>query len=236
MNLYASIRQRKSCRKYDMQPLPQSTLDEIDVAIRSFDRLYPDVPVRHRFVTKVKGAFHVEAPHYLIISGEGMDGEQESCGFLYEQLCLWLDAQGLGCVWLGASKAADGNGGKGDIITIAFGAVTEPVHRGPDGFKRRPIGDITNAPEDIRMQAVHLAPSGMNTQPWYFQSQGDTVQVYRQKLKPPISLMYRHTAVDMGIALCHYMLACREMDKPFRFTRDKGLPEKAGYESFGVIR
>lgn len=235
MNLYHSIPQRKSCRKYDMQPLTQETLNEIESAIKRFALLFPDSPVEWRFTNQVKGLYHVEAPHYLIISGQGKPGEKENIGFLFEQLALWFDAMEIGCVWLGESKDANAANLKADIIAIAFGYAAEPVHRTKEQFKRKPINQITNIPDDICIQAAHLAPSGMNTQPWYFEQQDSRIMVYKQKLKLPISLIYKHADIDMGIALCHYALACKEIGKPFHFSLAASLPGKAGYLPFGII-
>lgn len=218
-----------------MSPLKREELDEIEAAIAGFEPLYPDVPVEHRFTGKVKGRFGVQAPHYLIMGGQGVAGEMENIGFIYEQLALWMDAKELGCVWLGSSKAADGSK-PGDVLAMAFGRCTEPVHREPGEMKRKPIGDVTNAPDDPCIQAVHMAPSGMNTQPWYIEKQGDEALVYRQKLKAPISMLYKLSDVDMGIGLCHYMLACREAGKAFGFDRQAKLPDKGGYAGFGIIR
>lgn len=234
MDLYQSITQRKSCRKYDMKPLDQGLISEIENAVKGFSLLYPSVPLEYRFTKKVKGRFHVEAPHYLIISGQGKAGEMENTGFLFEQLVLWFDAMGLGCVWLGASKDAEADNDK-DIIVIGFGNVVEPVHRTRDQFKRKPIGQVTNAVDDVCIQAAHIAPSGMNLQPWYFERQANKTLVYKQKLKPPMSLLYKHSDIDMGIALCHYALACEENGKTFSFHRERALPDKSGYVPFGII-
>lgn len=235
MDLYASIAQRKSCRKYDMEPLSREVMDEIERAIEGFDHLYPTVELEHRFTKKVKGRFRVEAPHYLVASGNGAPGEQEAAGFLFEQLALWFDAMDIGCVWLGSSKDTETSDTNQDIIVLAFGNCPESVHRTIDQFKRQPIEDMTNAPDDACIQAAHLAPSGMNTQPWYFEKQGDRVLVYEKKLKPPISLAYKLSDIDMGIGLCHYALACKKAGGDFAFARDAGIPSKAGYLPFGVI-
>lgn len=235
MNLYASIAQRKTCRNYDLQPLKREIMEKIESAIISFEPLFPDVPLKWRFTNKVKGRFHVEAPHYVIISGQGKPGEKENAGFLFEQLVLWFDAMEIGCVWLGESKDAETASSNGDIIAIGFGCAKAPVHRTREQFKRKPIDKITNAPDDVCMQAVHLAPSGMNMQPWYFEQQSDKVLVYKQKLKLPISLLYKHTDIDMGIALCHYALACKEIGKQFHFSHKTALHGKPGYFPFGII-
>lgn len=234
MNLYNSIFQRKSCRKYNMEPLSTQMLKEIENAINAFIPLYPNLAISWRFSNKVKGSFHVDAPHYIIISGHGKPGESESVGFLFEQLVLMLDSKNIGCVWLGASKDVL-NPTDNDIIAIGFGNTSEQVHRNENEFKRKPIEKITNNINDICMKTVHLAPSGLNTQPWYFQFNNDKVLVYKQILKPPISLIYKHSDIDMGIALCHYALTCQSIGKIFNFERTTNLPKKRGYVSFGII-
>ncbi len=235
MDLYRSISQRKSCRKYNMQPLDQAVFDQIESALQSFEQLYSDTPLKHRFTKKVKGRFKVEAPHYLIVTGQGKPGEMENTGFLFQQLMLWFDAHEIGSVWLGASKDTEVDETGQDIIALAFGLSTEPIHRALDQFKREPIEAITNAPDDVCIQAAHLAPSGMNTQPWYFEKHEEKVLVYKKKLKPPISLAYKLSDIDMGIGLCHYALACKEAGKTFLFSRQKELPAKSGFVPFGII-
>lgn len=234
MSLYTAIPQRRSCRKYDMQPLPTATMDEIQAAIASFTPLTPNCPLGWRITNQAKGLYHVPAPHYLIISGQGAAHEKEHAGFLFQQLALWLDDHDLGCVWLGEAKDAI-SPQPNDIIAMAFGKTTDNVHRTRDQFKRKPIAEITNAPDDTCMQAVHIAPSGMNTQPWYFSQQGAQMLVYRQKLKPPISLVYKCTEIDMGIALCHFAVACQELGKPFQFTFSTELPAQKGCIPLGII-
>lgn len=238
MKLYDAIFTRRSCRNFAAEPLPQNFLAEMEGAIASFAPLYSDVPLAHRFASGTKGRFQVSAPHYLVISGWGKQGERENAGFLYEQLALWLDAQGIGCVWLGGSKDTSPNpdaNGK-DLIIIALGREQGEVHRTLDEFKRKPIAEITNAPDNTCIKAAHLAPSGMNLQPWFFEESGGEVLVYEENLKAPIALVYKNAALDMGIALCHYALACEESGKAFSFTRGGDAPQKKGYKFFGVLR
>lgn len=234
MDLFDSINRRKSCRNYTGQPFDKEQLEEIREAISGFKPLYPDVRLEYRFAAKTKGIFKVQAPHYLIVSGQGKAGEAENAGFLFQQLILWFDAHDIGSVWLGKTKDIEATNDN-DIIVIAFGQANESVHRSESEFKRKAINEITNAPENPCIQAVHLAPSGMNLQPWYLEKSGDKVLLYKQSLKPPLSLVYKKTEVDMGIALCHYALACKRFDKPFVFNRKDEDAGKKGYRLFGEL-
>lgn len=235
MSLFDSISKRKSCRKYTAKPLSGERLEEIKMALNTFKPLYPGTSLNYRFTTKTKGMFHVKAPHYLIISGQDRVGEQENAGFIGQQLMLWLNSHELGGVWLGASKDATKSYNSSDIIVLAFGKPDGSPHRTMSEFKRKPVSDITNIPNNECMKAVHLAPSGMNIQPWYFEKINGKLLVYCQRLKPPMSLAYKLTRVDMGIALCHYAVACRHFGKPFRFHAGGKGEAKRGYEYFGYV-
>ncbi len=235
MDLYGSIIQRKSCRKYISVPLDEELLDEIKSVLISFQPLYPDIPFSYRFVTHTKGMFHVKAPHYIVISGQGEDGEGANAGFIGQQFMLWLNSRDLGGVWLGGSKDATDTQSDTDIIVIAFGKPEDSPNRSISEFKRKDISDISNAPQDECIKAVHLAPSGLNLQPWYFYKTIDKVLVYRQILKLPTSLFYKLTEVDIGIALCHFAVACRHFNKPFSFVKDGQAKELKDYEYYGYI-
>jgi nitroreductase len=235
MDLYNSISRRKACRKYIEEPLDEEQLEEIKTALNTFKPLHPDVPLNYRFASKTKGIFHVKAPHYLIISGQGKEGEEENAGFIGQQLMLWLDSYGLGGVWLGASKDATRERSSSDIIVLAFGKPEGSPHRTISEFKRKNISDITNIPDDECIKAVHLAPSGINIQPWYLKKTGSKLLIYRQLLKPPMSLAYKLTRVDIGIALCHYAVACRHFGKPFNFHLGGKEEAKKGYGYYGYV-
>lgn len=235
MNLYASISKRKSCRNYRQEQLDTNKLEEIKKALSSFDLLFPDAPIEYRFTDETKGLFNVKAPHYLVFSGQGKEGELENAGFIGQRLMLWLNAHDLGGVWLGGSKDAGKLRNRSDIIVLAFGIPEGSPHRDISEFKRKPIAEITNASYDEYIKAIHLAPSGMNIQPWYLEENGNKLVFYRQILKGPISLAYKLTGVDMGIALCHYAVACEYYGKPFHFSTSNNGQEKKGYEFFGEV-
>ena len=235
MDLFHAIYQRKACREYLDEPFSQEELAEVEAVIKGFDALFPKVTLDYRFIKKTKGMFHVEAPQYLVISGSGKEGEQENAGFIGEQFILWLNTRGFGATWLGASKDADKNQKHKDIIVIAFGKVKGSPNRKLSEFKRKDISEITNVPEDKGVQAMHLAPSGMNLQPWYFEKKADKILIYRQIIKPPMSFVYKLTKVDIGIALCHYALAARHYGVDFTFQLGGSAEKIKGYNYYGYV-
>lgn len=235
MNLYNAISKRKATRQYLDTPLDSKVLDGMIEKLKSFELLYLDSPLEFRVVNHTKGFFNVEAPHYLIISGKGSIHEKENAGFVGQRFVLWLHTIGIGSVWLGASKDKGKARSKNDIIVIAFGNAKVSIERELSEFKRKKIETITNIPEDDCIKAVHLAPSGMNQQPWYFEKRENKVIVYEQKLKAPLNLVYKSTLVDIGIALCHYKIVCEQLKKPFVFQFLSAKTDKKGFKLIGEI-
>ena len=236
MDLFDAISKRKSCRAYADRPLDDEQLQKICDAIKGFTPLYPEQSLKWRFVKSLKGPFLVKAPHYLVVSGKGEKGEAENAGFIYQQLMLWFSTRGIGNLWQGGPKDVKRKKTSGkDIIAIAFGRPKEAVYRDISEFKRKPITEITNDPDDPRIQAAHLAPSGLNLQPWYFEKTDNQVLLYRENPKLGVGFVYKLTDLDMGIALCHYALACQRLGQPFVFKRRTEKGNKKGYELFGEL-
>ena len=148
---------------------------------------------------------------------------------------LWLNRRGFGSVWLGASRDVSTSKKRSDIIIIALGKPETSPYRELSEFRRKDISEITNAVNDECIQSMHLAPSGLNLQPWYFEKTSDKLLIYRQVLKPPVSLAYKLTQVDIGIALCHCMIACQHFNKPFNFYAGGKVETKKGYKYFGYV-
>jgi nitroreductase len=201
--------------------------------IAGFDRLYPDVPINYRFTEKIAAPSAPDAPIYTILSGFAAAREYEAAGFYFQQFDLWLSANGLGGIWLGLSRD-NFQERPTDIITYAWGETIGSALRNPDEFNRKPIDQITNAPDDPCIQAAHLAPSGRNLQPWFFAKTESVVMVYRQAIDE-VALGYRLADLDMGIALCHFAVAAAHFGQPFSFVRSLDLPAREGFLPFGVI-
>ncbi|MDR3309846.1 MAG: hypothetical protein LBS90_00660 [Oscillospiraceae bacterium] len=224
MDLYSPIFTRASTRKFDAKPLPADTLKDLEAYIASVKPLVPDVKLTHKIVggSEVKGMALPKAPHFLLISGGPSAAGKEhplrntAAGFLYQHAELWLYANGCATRWLGGAKgkAADPN----HIIGIAFGKPSEPAARKPEDFKRKPLNEIAKG-ADSRLEAVRLAPSGMNGQPWYFIVDAGKIHVYyKASLGGLAGKLYNLTSLDVGIALCHLDVASEHEGKPFNFA------------------
>ena len=74
--------------------------------------------------------------------------------------------------------------------------------------KRKELSEIWNGDSYLDIgNIVRFAPSACNTQPWYVESSGDTLKVYRYRKEGkrgimPKDMVIYYNQIDMGIFLC----------------------------------
>lgn len=221
MDLYPFITRRKSIRKYRQEPLPGNRLQEILAYAKNLRALDEKIPYAILPATgaEISGMMAVKAPHYLVIYSDSTPEATANAGFLLAQMDLYLSAQGLGSCFLGMAKPREKtHAGLSGILTLAFGTPEEALHRKSiDEFSRKPLGEICRG-QDSRMEAVRLAPSAVNGQPWYFICNKGSIDVYRKKLGLIKAKIFGSLqAFDMGIALCYLWLASEAEGRPFSY-------------------
>jgi nitroreductase len=223
------IRKRKSIRKYEIDPLDYATLEKIQAQIEKVKPLYPDIRHSIEITNKTKGLLGAKAPHYLILGSEEKEGYLENIGFIGQQMDLFFSESGIGSCWLGSSKPEEKEGSSLPfVICMSFGKPAEPLHRSLSEFKRKPLNEISEG-IDPRLEAARLAPSGINTQSWFFIADNGKIHCYRKKAL--LGFMNRMACIDMGIALCHIA----EESEEFSFLKESGAPERKGYVYMGTV-
>ena len=240
--LYEAIFHRKSVRKYDMAPLSAAVLSDLQKFAGNVKPL--DEKIRYTFAylgsDDVKSLLAIKAPHYILLYSEKKGNYLMNAGFVMQQINLYLAANDLGSCWLGMAKPPK-NQPQGDlefIIMMAFGRAAEPSGRADASeFKRNSLSSISDmlpGMSDI-LEPVRLAPSGVNTQPWYFSGNTDEITVSRRKLNLIKEPLYgKMNQVDIGIALCHLWLSLDHQNKNavFSFANSEA---PVGYEFMAKV-
>ena len=228
MTLHEMIYRRKSCRSFTGKPVGPEMIEQI----LSFEPkpLYPEIKVRMDIVSrdKVKCICPWTTPQVITIYSEEVEGYLENIGFLFQQMDLYLQTLGLGVCWLGLGKmnhkTSDNVEGMKFVIMLAFGYPKgDQLRHDLKGFKRKPMEKISDKP-DPRLEAARLAPSAVNSQPWYFTHEDDIIYVYCNK---------KGSKLDAGIALAHLYVANEET---FRFFKTENTTEIPGYTYIGSCR
>jgi nitroreductase len=171
------------------------------------------------------------ARDYLALLYEEGPLAGEGAAFLFEQVVLYCTGLGLGTCWLGGSfsrkdfgrqvqpeageklKIVSPVGYAGDrkrfMETYIIGAEKKHRTRKPFGanfFHRSFATPLTEALAGVYalpLEMVRFAPSANNKQSWRVMLDGERVHFYR-------TFSYGFSAVDQGIALCHFGETCRE--------------------------
>ena len=231
MELRDMIERRMSVRSYTNEPVDAVTLREIEEFIAGARPLEPDIRVAWEIVpaSRVRCILPWKAPQLVAIYTEEKVGALENAGFLFQQLDLYLQSRGLGACWLGMGKPDQRLAAKDGLpfcMLLAFGYPKgEALRESAGEFKRKPLSEIADE-ADKRLEPARLAPSSVNSQPWYFTHADGMIHAWRAA---PSGLMRkameRMNRIDMGIALAH-LCVCNE---GFRYERVECPPELKGY-------
>ena len=235
--LYDYIFRRKSTRVFSPDVLTTEELEEIEGFLKRARHLFPEYHFRYRIVQDVRKRLPIKAPYYLLIYGEESQSSLMNIGFIFQQMDLFFSSMGIGSCWLGTVKPGTEKDESPDYrIAIGFGKTPYPPYRDPEGFIRKPVDEISNAWEE-RIEAARLAPSAVNSQPWFFESVQGELRVYHKKLSPLEKLVSgRWLWVNMGIALAHIYIASEYQGREFLFVQDREKPTLKGLEYIGTIQ
>jgi hypothetical protein len=109
------------------------------------------------------------------------------------------------------------------VIMLAFGHPRgDQLRHDLKGFKRKSMEQIADKP-DTRLEPARLAPSAVNSQPWYFTHEGDTIHIHCSK---------KGSRLDAGIALAHLYVANEDC---FRFFQAENVAEVPGCSYIGSL-
>ncbi len=230
------VRERKSVRSYSGVPLDRGHIDGIKEYVSGLPQPLGG-RARVETVSRDIGSAAVKLGTYGMISGASdflvliyEDGPMaaENAGYLFEQVILYCTGEGLGTCWLGGTFkksdfAANVEVADNEVLRIVSpvgypasgnGLRDRIIRAGVGSDRRKPFRELffdrvsgkpleRGGPYDTALEMVRLAPSANNSQPWRILIDEAAVHFcFLQKS--------RFTDIDMGIAMSHFELSCRE--------------------------
>jgi len=224
MNIYEAIMNRRSVRKYLMEPVDEEILDKIRKFMETLTPLnhdgrvefeiYEHLKTKERF----KGFFKAESPYYLLVYCEDTTGGYRNAGYLSEQIVLYMATKHLGSCYLGGTRigASEKNGLK-QALVIAFGHADGSLYREAEEARRMPMSVLCTYKdepgENLKriLKTARMAPSSMNSQPWRFIVYADRIYVFAKKeTLQKVKMFENMRNFNMGIVLSHIMLGAEE--------------------------
>lgn len=207
-DLYAMLTKRKSMRHFDENLyLEKEELEDICGKITNLVPLDPDIKVHIDVVTR-DDTDAKWGEYCLLLYSEEKPRWLENAGYLLEQMDLILAGMNVGTCWLGlATPNEKENDGLNYVIMLSFGKCRPEDFRDDiSRYRRMKASDIWRGDFDASaIEAVRVAPSACNSQPWRITTEGKKLTVFRDMdTKAPFvgdRIIY-FNAIDMGICLC----------------------------------
>ena len=237
MTIADMIPRRRSVRAYKADPIDAATLADLRAYMDNLVPLIPGARVEGRIIPTDHGNFlqKWKTPHFIAIFSDGSDDALLNVGFMYQQLDLYAQSLGLGTCWVGLGSLTEKEPvpeGLKLAVMMAIGLPDDVPERTPADFKRKPMTDISDRPDDC-LEALRLAPSATNSQPWYVVHDGGTLHLYREELGLIKQRTHgRMNKIDMGIGLCHLYVT---HPTTFRFRKEENPPRADGQIYIGSV-
>ena len=254
------IAKRKSVRTFEDRPLSTEDRHALADMLESKGNPFGvPVEFRFLDAEKhgLKSPALVGERYYVAAKVKRAENFEIAFGYEFERFCLEAAAAGLGTVMLAASLNREAfeqamQVGNDEVMPVAS-PVGYPAKKRSmrERAMRKAIGaddrlafgelffagsfDSPLLPDDAggllaALEAVQLAPSAANKQPWRLVVDGSKVHFYEQRTvkESPLGDVQK---VDMGIALVHFDLVARESGFVTRFEQDDpGIASPEGCE------
>ncbi|MCL2143768.1 MAG: hypothetical protein FWH44_05900 [Methanomassiliicoccaceae archaeon] len=211
-----SVIKRKSVRKYDMTPLQDETLNELNEFVGALEPPFAGkfgykIFSKKEYDVRSGGAFGISAPHYLMFFGDKNDDNVlRNIGYAGELAALKLADMGIGTCWLGGPKSKETLDSSEYVICICFGTPVGELRGSENEAERKKLDEIASNYNDEQkemLRYVRLAPSARNLQPWFFRCGSDRIHVFKVKtggLMSKLALFKVLQKIDIGIAISHF--------------------------------
>ena len=237
MNISTMIPRRRSVRAYRAERIDNAILADLLRYMEALVPLIPGAKVEGRIIPTDHGNFlqKWKTPHFIAIFSDGSDDGLLNVGFMYQQLDLYAQSLGLGTCWVGLGSLTDKESvpvGMKLAVMMAIGLPDDVPERTAADFKRKAMRELSDQPDD-RLEALRLAPSATNSQPWFVTHEGETLHIWREELGLIKQRTHgRMNKIDMGIGLCHLYAT---NPTTFRFWREENPPTLDGQIDVGSV-
>ena len=228
MDLASQIFIRTSCRKYLDDEIDMSQIHEFMSTVKP---LIPEINYSYKILTRDEVSLKTRwsAPDYLAIYSDKKENYGLNIGFIFQQLSLYMQSLNIGSCWVGMGSVKEKD--PEFVILMSFGKSND-LKRDISKFKRKSLSKISDI-EDEKLKVAQLAPSAVNSQPWYFKHTDEGYDVF--KVKHNIvkrKILGKWNDIDVGIALSHLYVSNKDT---FQFKL-KNKSDMKGYIYIGSLK
>lgn len=266
MSVFETIRQRRSVRTFEKKKIDNSVLEELKEYAKQIENPW-NIEVRYVFMDAEECGLSSPVlsgePMYIAALVDKTDHAEEAAGYAFEKLMLKAVSMGLGTVWIGGTmkrELFETACGKTDhermpcITPLGIPAkmsFKEKMMRKGVGADTRMKSEKLFFAEDMdhplkadsmdihdALEAVRLAPSAVNKQPWRIILKDGLYHFYEKHAKGYISdAVGDMQRIDMGIAVAHFDLVLNERGLQTELViSDPGIPVDEDMEYIASVK
>lgn len=240
MNMFDTINNKKSIRKFTKEIIDNDILDDILLFAKEQQSIFPDLNYEFHLIkntteNKLFTIFNINPTYYLIISATNSEQSFINAGYLMQNINLYLTSLGLGSCFIG-------NGLPKNIVlpdfqyeyitALAFGYTKEDLFRNKDKAIRltedKTVYYKTEVSKDIKeiVEAARFSPSYMNSQPWRFVVYQNKIHIFAKKASLIHYTYKQFRMLDIGVCLANLLIAAEEYWIPTSITEVDSLKSK----------
>ena len=242
MNMYEAIFVRKSVKKFIMEELEQTLLDQIVQFAKELPLIMDQAEVEYSIISNMDSEkvnsklLAVNAPYYFIVACDDEPSQWLNAGFLMEQITLYIASRGLGSSPLSHThiKIDQVQGiTKKPVLALAFGNTNDVMYRDSRKIHRLPEKEIvvykTEVSADVKLmiKAARLAPSYLNTQPWRLVVYDNRIHVFAKKSMLMVDFSYDKKFLDIGVMVANILLVAEELWIDVQVERMENISSKS---------
>ena len=241
MNTLSAIRSRRSVRTFDRNGLRPEDAEKLMDFARKAENPYDLPVTWELLDARENGLSSpviVGTDTYIAGKIQRVPHAEEAFGYTFETIVLFAESLGIGTTWIAgtmdrpaferAMKLEEGEvmpcvsplGYPAKKMSIRESMMRKGVKADSrldfeklffDGSFSTPLSAEKAGKLQDTLEAVRLAPSAVNKQPWRLVVCDGKVHFYEKRSKGYVSADgWDLQKVDMGIALCHFVLAAKE--------------------------
>lgn len=234
MDIMELIRTRKSVRTFDGKAVTENDIKKLTEYIKTITNPY-DIPVEFVLLDAKEHGLSspVIQGEQLYVAGKVPLTEHcaEALGYSFEKLVLYAWSLGIGTTWIGGTmkrEKFEQEAGVNDseimpcVSPLGYPAKKRSIKeigmrtaiRADKRIKNEVLFFENNFSTPLRnddvtiqnaLEAVRLAPSAVNKQPWRIVKCGNAYHFYEKKTLGSNGAAWDVQKVDLGIAICHFM-------------------------------
>lgn len=258
-NVEKCIRERRSVRTFEECPLTVQDREKLCAFMETVENPY-SLPVTFKLLEGMSSPVVVGAELYVGGKMKRASHMNEAFGYSFEKVVLFAQSLGVGTVWIGGTMDRGAfekaMGLEADEVMPCVSPLGYPAKKMSlrEGMMRKGIkadermdfedlffydnfeqpltkekaGDLV-----VPLEMVRLAPSAVNKQPWRLLIREDGVHFFLQRSKGFSGGDIEMQKIDLGIALCHFELAAKELGMQMEFSLV--VPDVAGTDGMEYI-